>query len=162
TIVASDATTKSPSFQWLVAVVATSGQPTVEEGADPRVGASIPKFARPPACNDAARVAIDQYALADDGEDARELVGYEHGRHAHAAIQGQDQVVQLHRADRIEPGRRLVEEQERRIERECARDASALLHATGYLGGHVVLEAFEPDEPELRSHDDVDRPRIEV
>src|SRR5439155_25074608 len=135
TIVASAATTKSPSFQWLVAVVATSGQPAVEEGTDARVGASIAELERPSACNDAARVAIDQDALAGNREDARELVGDEHRGHAQAAVQGQHQLVQLHRADGIEPGRRLVEEQERRIERQCARDASSLLHAAGNLGG---------------------------
>ena len=62
----------------------------------------------------------------------------------------------------IEPGRRLVEEQERRIERQRARDAGALLHAAGELGGEMVLEAFQAHEPELRAHDDVDRLRVEV
>src|SRR5262245_3326896 len=153
---------KSPSFQWLVAVVATSGSPAVEERADARVGTSIPQFERPPARNDAAGVAVDQYALADNGEDARELVRNEHSRHAEAAIQGQDEVVQLHGADRIQPGRRLVEEQQRRIERECTRDAGALLHAAGYLCGQMVLETFQTYEPELRAHDDIDRLRVEV
>jgi hypothetical protein len=62
----------------------------------------------------------------------------------------------------IQPRRRLVEEQERRIERQCARDASALLHTAGDLGGEMVLEAFQAHEAELRAHDDIDRLRVEV
>ena len=97
-----------------------------------------------------------------DREDALQLVRDDDGRHAEAVVQRQDQLVELDRAHRIEPGRRLVEEEQRRIEGQRARDAGALLHAARDLRRQVVLEALEADEAELRAHDRVDRGGVEV
>src|SRR4029434_5295665 len=78
-----------------------------------------------------------------------------------AAIQSQDQVVELDGADGVQASRRLVEEQQRRIEGERSRDAGAFLHPAGELGGKMILEALEAHEAELRTHHDVDRWRVE-
>ena len=50
---------------------------------------------------------------------------------------------------RVERGERLVHQQDRRIHRERAHQADALLHAAGELIGIVLLEAGEPDELEI-------------
>ena len=51
-----------------------------------------------------------------------------------ASRSSQDQLVEGGGADRVEPGGRLVEEQQLRIERQRAGDAGALAHAAGQLG----------------------------
>ena len=74
-------------------------------------------------------------------------------RGAEAVAQLEDQVVEELRADRVEPGRRLVEEQDLRIERHGAGQAGALLHAAADLGRVEVLEAREPDQRQLQRGD---------
>jgi len=49
--------------------------------------------------------------------------------------------VQAAGGDRVEPSRRLVEEEDVRVERERARQSGALRHAAADLRGVVVLEA---------------------
>jgi hypothetical protein len=64
-------------------------------------------------------------------------------------------VVERRRRDRIETGRRLVEEQDCRIERHGARDAgafSASRRARRYMPG----EGLEADELELHQRDEID------
>ena len=82
-------------------------------------------------------------------------------RGAEAVAQLEDQVVEAARADRVEPGGRLVEEQDLGVERHRAGEPGALLHAAADLGGGVVLEAREPDQRELQRGDlaDLGRPR---
>ncbi len=70
-----------------------------------------------------------------------------------AVAQLEDQVVEQARADRIEPGRRLVEEQDVGIERHGARQAGALLHAAADLRRKEVLEALEADQRQLERGD---------
>ena len=55
-----------------------------------------------------------------------------------ALAQALDQLVVVGRADRVEAGRRLVEEQQLRVERQRPRQAGALAHAAGKLGGLLV------------------------
>ena len=50
---------------------------------------------------------------------------------------------------RVERGERLVHQQHRRIHRQRAHQADALLHAAGELIGIVLLEAGEPDQLEI-------------
>ena len=59
--------------------------------------------------------------------------------------------------NRIETGRGLVHEQDRRIERHRPCDARAFLHAAGQLGRQVTGERFEADELELHAGDQIDR-----
>src|SRR6516162_2135339 len=96
-----------------------------------------------------ARFRVQEDAVVGDGEDARELVGDHDDRRAEVGAQLEDQVVEQARAYRIESGRRLVEEQNVRIERHRAREPGALLHAAAYLVGVEILEALEPDQREL-------------
>ena len=73
--------------------------------------------------------------------------------HVEAVAQLEDQVVEQPRADGVEPGRRLVEEEDVGIERHGAGEAGALLHAAADLGRVEVLEAAEPHQRELeRGH----------
>ena len=67
--------------------------------------------------------------LADDPE----VVADEQHRGAELRLQAGDEVEHLRLDGRIEPGRRLVEDQERRLGCEGHRDHHALLHATGEL-----------------------------
>src|SRR5262249_28330851 len=74
-------------------------------------------------------------------------------RGAEAGAELEDQVVEQARADRVEAGARLVEEEDLGVERHGARQPGALLHAAADLAGIVVLEAGEPDQRELeRGH----------
>src|SRR6266508_2665280 len=57
-----------------------------------------------------------------------------------------DVALQLLARDGIERNERLVHQQHRRIERERAGNADALLHSTGYLVRIMVLEAAETDQ----------------
>jgi hypothetical protein len=53
-------------------------------------------------------------------------------------LQGLDQVVERGRADRVQPGGGLVQEQQRRVERERAGQAGTLAHAAGQLRGSLA------------------------
>src|SRR5436853_3864343 len=100
--------TNSPSFQWLVAVVAISRGPCprVEEGADPRLGASVAERRGLSPRDDPARPAVQHDAVPDDREDAPQLVRDDDRRHAEAGIQGRDEVVELGGGHRIEADRK--------------------------------------------------------
>src|SRR5882724_9203144 len=155
--------TNSPSFQWLVAVVAISRGPWagVEEGADPRVVAPVPERRRLAPGDDAPRPAVQHDAVSGDREDAPQLVGDDHGRHAEAGVQGQDEIVELRGRDRVETRRRLVEEEQRGVERQGPRDPGTLFHAPRDRCREMVLEALEAHQAELRAHDRVDRVAVE-
>src|SRR5947199_3536505 len=156
--------TKSPSFQWLVAVVAISRGPgpRIEEGSDRRIGASVAERRGLSARDDAARSAVQQDAVSDDREDAPQLVRDHDRRHAEADIQGRDEIVEFGGGDRIEARRPLVEEQQRGVEGERAGDPSALLHPARDLRRKVVLETLESHQTELRADDRVDRVAVEL
>src|SRR2546427_12498161 len=96
--------TNSPSFQWLVAVVAISRGPCprVEEGADPRLGAPVAERRGLSSRDDAAGPAVQHDAVSDDREDAPQLVRDDDRRHAEADTQRRDEVVELCGGDRIE------------------------------------------------------------
>src|SRR5882724_8046191 len=85
-------TTKRPSFQWLVAVVATSARPrlAVEERANARIVVRVAQRDGIAARDDPPHAALEEDAVARDREDARELVRDDDGRHAEAVIQGED------------------------------------------------------------------------
>ena len=78
-----------------------------------------------------------------DPEDARELMGDDDEAHAERPPEVEDQVVQAMRGDRVEPGRRLVEEQDRRVQSHRARDRGPLGHAAADRRRQEVLEAGE-------------------
>src|SRR6185437_13418926 len=73
---------------------------------------------------------IDQYGDAvADRHQAVEIVRHHEDGKIETRPQILDQLVEGSGADRVEPSRRLVEEQQLRIERQRARQAGALLHA---------------------------------
>src|SRR6266478_201390 len=104
---------------------------------------------------------VEEDAVVGDREDARQLVRDDDHRRSEAVSQGEDELVEEARADRIEAGRRLVEEEHLRIERHGAREPRALLHAPADLRREVVLEAPEPHERELQGGDLADLRRRE-
>src|SRR6185437_808407 len=66
-------------------------------------------------------------------EDGVEIVRDHHHRQPQLPLQVQHQLVELRRADRVEPGGRLVEEQQPRVERQRPRQGSPLDHPSGKL-----------------------------
>ena len=101
----------------------------------------------------ALRLRVEKDRIVGNREDARQLVGHhDHGR-AQTVAQLEDQVIETARADRVQPGRRLVEEQHLRIERHGARQAGPLAHAAADLGRIVVLEPGKAHQGELERHD---------
>ena len=65
------------------------------------------------------------------------------------AAQPQQQPVEFGRRDRVESGRRLVEEEQLRIQRQRPRQTGPFCHAARECGRHVVAESGQIDEPEL-------------
>ena len=63
--------------------------------------------------------------------------------------QPQQQPVEFGRRDRVESGRRLVEEEQLRIQRQRPRQTGPFGHAAREFGRHVVAESGQIDEPEL-------------
>src|SRR5262245_48736376 len=69
-------------------------------------------------------VRVEKHRIVRDGENTRELVRYDHHGGAETVTQLEDQIVEPARADGIESGRWLVEEQDIGIERHGACDTS--------------------------------------
>ena len=64
-----------------------------------------------------------------DRMQAVEIMGYHKNRHCRSPLKGQDQLVEIAGADRIEARRWLVKKEDFRIERQRARERNALDHA---------------------------------
>ena len=92
---------------------------------------------------------IEENRVVSDRKNTGELVGDDYDGRAETVAEAQDEVVETARAERIESGTGLVEEEDFRIERHGAGDAGAFVHAAADLGGIVVLVAREADEGEL-------------
>src|SRR6266404_2150329 len=65
-----------------------------------------------------------------DRHQAVEIVGYHDNRDTEAALQAQDQLIEIRRPDRIETGRWLVQKDDFRIQGQGPRQTGALFHAT--------------------------------
>ena len=76
---------------------------------------------------------VQKDGFRPDGEDARQLVGNDHEGSSQALAQLQDQLVETVRADRIESGRRLIDEQDLRIESHGAGQSGSLFHPAADL-----------------------------
>ncbi len=87
-----------------------------------------------------------------DVEDAGQLVRHHDDGGPETVAQLEDQVVEPLRADRIEAGRGLVEEQDVGIERHGARQTGALAHAAADLGRIESLEPAQPDQRQFQRH----------
>src|SRR5713101_1185005 len=99
------------------------------------------------------RLRVQEHRVVPDGEDARQLVGHHHHGGAEAVSQLEDEVVQEARADGVESGRRLVEEEDVRVQGHGPGQAGPLAHAAADLGGIEVLEPGEPGQGELERGD---------
>src|SRR5262245_55842356 len=95
-----------------------------------RVGRIRQQIARVALGPHGARVGVEKHRVVRDGEDTLQLVRDDHEGGAEAVAQLEDQFVQVARTDRIETGRRFVEEQNLRVERQCSGEPCALAHAT--------------------------------
>ena len=91
---------------------------------------------------------VQQREVVADDPRARNVVGHDDQRGA-AALGLDQQVVDLLGGDRIEAGARLVDEQDRRVERHGPRQSGALLHAARQIARHLVVVPFQSDGGEL-------------
>src|ERR1700735_1627845 len=96
---------------------------------------------------------VEKNAVVADCKNAGEFMRDDDPRRAGVGAQLEDQVVEQARADRIEAGRRLVEEKYFRIECDRARKSRPLLHPTADLTRIVTLKALEPDQRQLQRGD---------
>src|SRR5262249_2589773 len=142
-------TTKAPMSVLLgclaMARLSTAGEERMHPGVL-RFGQELLRISRG---DHALALAVEEHRVVANGEDARQLVGHHHDGGAEAVTQIEDEVVQAAGSDRVEPRRRRVEEEDVRVERHRARQASPLGHAPADLRGVVVLEAREADQREL-------------
>ena len=86
------------------------------------------------ACHQYLLVAKDRYAVAY-GKQAVQIVRHHVHGQSHGIAQLADQFVEFGGADRVEPRRRFVEENDLRIERQGTRQCRTLDHAAGQLRG---------------------------
>ena len=119
--------------------------------------------------DDAAQRIADHAAIDDDtdpvagAEDGVEIVRDHHYRQLQLALQVNQQLIEGRGADRVETGRRLVEEQQQRIQRQRARQRRALDHATRQLR-RVLQGGIErqPDQPHLEQCQLIERARRQL
>jgi hypothetical protein len=77
---------------------------------------------------------IDQHGDAiAGGHDSVQVVGNHHYREVQAFLQVAHEMIERRRRNRIESRSRLIQEQNRRIEHQRARQSCALDHAAGQL-----------------------------
>src|SRR3954467_13382491 len=78
-------------------------------------------------------IAVEEDAVVADGENAGQVVGHHHDGAAETVAQVENQLIQQARADWVESGRRLVEEENRWIQRHGSCQSGPLLHPTADL-----------------------------
>ncbi len=93
--------------------------------------------------------AIQHDAAVGNRQDRGKLVRHHDECRAEILAQVEDQPIEAGGGDRVEPGRRLVEQQQRRIERHRPRDAGAPRHAAGDLRRHQRGGIAQADQAEL-------------
>src|SRR5208282_1659022 len=91
-------------------------------------------------CNLNPRVRVEEHAAIANRENTGQLMSDDHDGGAETVAQLEYQLVKQAGADRIEAGRRLVEEQDFRIERHRTSQAGAFLHAPADLVRVEILE----------------------
>src|SRR4051794_27740940 len=107
--------------------------------------AMIAQFLRIAAVDGGATFGVEEDGVVGDGEDARQFVTDDHDRGAQAVAQFKDKVAKPARAERVEPRRRFIEEQDVRVQRYGPRQTGALTHAAADFGRVEVLEPAKPD-----------------
>ncbi len=92
-----------------------------------------------------------------DGVEAVEVVGDHEDGEPERLLQRADEIVEIAGRDRIEPGGRLIEEHDLRVEGERSRQRDALRHAARQLGGEFVGRVLrESDQFEFLRHQPVE------
>src|SRR5262249_55793218 len=77
-------------------------------------------------------------------------MGYHKNSHRRSLLQGQDELIEVTGADRIEAGSRFVEEEDFRIERQSPRERDTLDHAAGkFRREFPVYVRLKPDHFQL-------------
>src|SRR5712671_6531028 len=142
-------TTKAPITVFLVCLATARLLAAGQEGAHPQVLRFGQKLLRITRSDHRLAFPVQEHRVVADGKDAGELVRHDHDGGAEAVAQIEDEIVEPPRAHRVKPRRRLVEEEDVRVERHRARQAGALRHAAADLRRVVILEARETDEREL-------------
>ena len=100
--------------------------------------------------------AIDQNDAVGDQEGAGQFVRHDDDAHGVCLLEVQDEIVDAGGHDRVEPRRRLIEEQDLRVHRQRAGDGGALLHAAAQLRGAEAFETAEAHLLQLDPHHDFD------
>ena len=133
-----------------------------EELAHPRIVARVAQDPGVALGNDALLAFVEHDHAVGNRIDAGELVGHDHEGDVQALGQPQDELVEFGGGDRIQPRRRLVQEQDHRIERHRACDGRALLHAAADFGWHMAGKCVEADQFQLHSREQVHGAGIEL
>src|SRR5215469_12555062 len=113
---------------------------TQQKIADLRVQTLVSQHFRIPLGDHRSGVGIEEYRVVSDRKYARELMSDDDDGGAQTVAQLEDQIVEQSRADGIEAGRRLIEEQDFGIERYGAGETGALAHPAADLRGVEILE----------------------
>src|ERR1700677_5397591 len=92
------------------------------------------------------RLGIQEHTVVANAEQARQLVAHHDDGYAEAVPESLDQIVEVPGGDRIEPGRRFVEEQYLRIQSQRAGETDALAHASAQIRGHAIATRVQPHQ----------------
>ncbi len=103
--------------------------------------------------DDPAAALVEHDHPVGDIVDAGQLMGDDDEGDPQAAGQLQDKLVEFGRGDRVQPGRRLVEKEDLRIEGHRPGDPRPLLHPAAELAGQVIGIAAQPDQAQLHHGD---------
>src|SRR6267142_6124273 len=142
-------TTNAPISVFLACLAIARPFAAGEEGEHPGIRRLGQKLLRVPRSDHRLAFPVEEHRVVADGKDAPQLMGHDHDGGPQTVAQIEDEVVEPPRAHRVEPRRRLVEEEDVRVERHRARQPGALGHAAADLGRVVVLETREAHEREL-------------
>jgi hypothetical protein len=94
----------------------------------------------------------EEVEVVDDGERLVDVVGDHDRGGVERIVQIADEIAGHRERDRVEPGERLVVHDERRVERDRARERHAPLHAAGELLRHQIGRAAQSHRLELHQH----------
>src|SRR5690606_6079187 len=111
--------------------------PPPHELADHRVIIGQDRVRRPAGVDPAL---VEECDPVPDLERRLQVVRDDDARHAELSSQLHDEAVDVLRVDRVEAGRRLIVQQILRPARDRPRDADALAHPSGQLGGVLVQD----------------------
>jgi hypothetical protein len=121
----------------------------LEEVSHDEIGMMIAKLFGIAGCELGLGIRIEKHAVVADRKDTCQLVCDDDDRCTEAVPKLQYQIVEQLGADRIQPRRGLVEEQNLRVHGHCAGEPGAFFHATRNLVRVEILETGEADEREL-------------